>query len=114
MRSYIPLVNCLVLFTLLAVPALPADKPADGKVLYRANCKVCHDKGSPNGEYSPLTLIQDQWTEFFNTKFVNSHKDAKLPDGKKLLDTLNDDLIKSIKKFSIDHAADSEHPQTCS
>ena len=114
MRSYFSFVTCTVALVLLAIPAMPADKTADGKALYKSNCKVCHDKGSPNGEYSPLTLIQDQWSQFYTTKFANSPTDAKLPDGTKLMDALNDDLIKAIRKFCVDHAADSEHPQTCS
>jgi len=110
MRLSISLVTVSLLLVLVSVPTMAAD----GKALYRENCKVCHDKGSKNGEYSPLTLIQDQWTEFFKSKFVNAHKDATLPDGKKLLEKLSEDEIKTIRKFAIDHAADSEHPQTCS
>jgi len=93
--------------------AVAADK-ADGKALYRDNCKVCHDKGSKNGEYSPLTLIQDQWKSFFKEKFDASHKNAILPNGKRLMDGLSPAELKALQKFAIDHAADSEHPQTCS
>lgn len=91
-----------------------ADKPADGKTLFRNNCKVCHDKGSKNGTYTPMTLTQDQWRRFFNTKFPASHKTVMHPqEGKKLMEVLTPEQIKSIQRFAIDHAADSEQPATC-
>lgn len=91
-----------------------ADKPADGKTLFRNNCKVCHDKGSKNGTYTPMTLTQEQWRRFFNTKFPQSHKTLSHPQGgKKLMETLTPEQIKSIQRFAIDHAADSEQPATC-
>ncbi len=86
----------------------------DGKALYRANCKVCHDKGSPNKQYTPMTLTQDQWRHFFSTKLVPSHKGAVMPgSGKKLLESLTPEQLKAIQRFAIDHAADSEQPATC-
>ncbi len=48
----------ITIFTLASVAGCLAE---DGKTLYRANCKVCHDKGSPNKQYTPMTLTQDQW-----------------------------------------------------
>lgn len=107
----------VAIFALLVVAATAAsgDKTLDGKVLYKQNCRVCHEKGSPHGEYSPLTLIQDQWRAFFKDKLVKTHQDVVLPDqpGKKLLEVLTPEQIKAIQKFAVDHAADSEHPQTC-
>jgi hypothetical protein len=46
---------------------------------------------------------------------VESHQDVEAPDdsGKKLLEVLDEDMIKQIRKFAIDHAADSESPMTC-
>ncbi len=85
----------------------------DGKALYRENCKVCHDKGSPNGQYSPMTLVQDQWKTFFSTKLVPSHKAVLTKDGKSVLDAISPEQMKAIEKFCIDHAADSEQPATC-
>ena len=85
-----------------------------GKVLYRNTCKPCHGPNSPNGEYSPLTLIQDQWDRFFDKKLVKTHADVEVPGqpGTKLLD-LDPEIINKIRKFSVDHAADSESPMTC-
>ncbi len=91
------------------------DKKENGKDLYKIDCKVCHEKGSPNGEYTPMSLTQDQWKKFFDTKLATSHKDVILQSqNKKLLEALSAEQISKIKKFCIDHAADSEQPQTCS
>lgn len=91
------------------------EKKETGKDLYKLNCKVCHEKNSPNGEYTPMTLTQDQWKKFFETKLAATHKDAVLKsENKKLLEFLSTEQMSKIKKFCIDHAADSEQPQTCS
>jgi len=95
--------------------ALPAGaQKLDGKELYRNDCRVCHDKGSPNGQYSPLTLTQDQWKKFFEVKLLPSHKTVVHPKtGKTLFEQLTPEELKAIQKFAIDHAADSEQPATC-
>ncbi len=101
---------------LLLIPTflLAADKPRDGKTLYRNNCKVCHEKGSPNKQYTPMTLTQDQWRRFFNSQLIPAHKSAVHPQtGKKLLESLTPEQMKAIQRFCIDHAADSEQPATC-
>ena len=86
----------------------------NGKELYRNNCKVCHDKGSPHGQYTPMSMAQSQWRSFFATKLASSHKATVHPKtGKKLLESLTPDEIKAIQRFAIDHAADSEQPATC-
>lgn len=86
-----------------------------GKDLFKQNCRVCHEKDSPNGEYSPLSLTQDQWRAFFKNKFEARHKDLILErEKKKLLEFLTTKQIEVIQKYCVDHAADSEQPQTCS
>ena len=91
------------------------NKDLTPKELYKQNCRVCHEKESPNGEYSPLSLTQDQWKAFFKNKFNEKHKDVVLKsENKKLLEYLTTKNIETIKKYCVDHAADSEQPQTCS
>ena len=103
-----------LLATAAAVGVAAADKPTDGKSLYRNNCKTCHDKGSKNGVYTPMTLTQDQWRSFYSTKLVPAHKSAvDQKTGKKVLELLTPEQIKAIQRFCIDHAADSEQPATC-
>lgn len=95
--------------------SLDDNKKTSGKDLCKINCKVCHEKDSPNGEYTPMTLTEDQWKKFFETKIAATHKDAVLKsENKKLLEFLTPEQVSKIKKFCIDHAADSEQPQTCS
>lgn len=107
----------LLTFAMLAVGlAAWADnnKSLDGKSLYRNNCKVCHDKGSTNKQYTPMTLTQDQWRKFYSTKLIPAHKSVVEPkSGKKLLELLSPDQLKAIQRFCVDHAADSEQPATC-
>lgn len=95
--------------------AWAADKAPDGKALFREYCKPCHGPDSPNGEVTPMSLIQEQWERFFKEKFVPSH--GKLADpkgsGKQLLEVLSPELLEKLKKFAIEHAADAEHPMTC-
>jgi len=95
--------------------ATAKDKKPDGRTLYKEYCKVCHTAESANGEYTPMTLIQDQWEEFFEDNYVSSHKDVTDTHhgGKKVLEEITPEMLKQIKKFAVDHAADSEHPMTC-
>ena len=98
----------------LAGTQTAAAQNLNGKELYRNNCKVCHDKGSPNGQYTPMTLTQDQWRKVFTVKLVPAHKNALNPkSGGKVLEELTPDQMKAIQKFAVDHAADSEQPATC-
>ena len=98
----------------LAAAGSAAAQNLNGKELYRNNCKVCHDKGSVNGQYTPMTLTQDQWRSFFKTKLTPMHKNALHPNGAgRLLELLTPEQLKAIQRFAIDHAADSEQPATC-
>jgi mono/diheme cytochrome c family protein len=105
---------------LFAVAALArtgsaAEKEMSGQQLYKAYCKTCHGPNSPSGEYTPMTLIQDQWTRFFEKKYAGTH--AELADthhdGKKISEVVTPEMLEKIRKFAVDHAADSEHPMTC-
>ena len=94
-----------------------ADKPKkmDGKELFKTHCKVCHTEDSKAGEYTPMSLIMDQWDEFFDETFVETHKAVPCPkdETKMVTDKFDKDMIKKLRKFCVDHAADSEQPMTC-
>jgi len=98
-----------------AASAASGEKEATGQELYKAYCKPCHLTGSKSGEYTPMTLIQDQWERFFDKKFVPSHKSVvdEGHGGGKVPDVITPEMLKKIKKFAVDHAADSESPATC-
>ncbi|HPF71369.1 MAG TPA: c-type cytochrome [Candidatus Krumholzibacteria bacterium] len=113
-------ITLLLLATCL--PALAADEAAptplsemSGKDLYKNVCKQCHGADAKAGEYTPITLIQEQWEEFFDGILVETHKDLTCPkdESRKLLEVLDKDMIQKIREFCVDHAADSEQPMTC-
>src|SRR6266540_1595798 len=109
-------VLCLLALALFAMSgSTTTAQSKSGKDLYKQNCRVCHEKGSPSGEFSPMSLTQDQWKNFFKNKLVPAHKQVSLPGmNQKLLELLTPEQLKAIEKFAVDHAADSEQPQTCS
>ncbi len=146
----LPLLFAALLMTLTAgltyagdkAPSQAKDEAArlakmSGKELYKTRCKVCHLPDSDAGEYTPMSLIMDQWEDFFANEFVKTHQDvactmkmngkkntctwekvsgegSHCPQGAKMVpDMFNKDMLKKIKKFCVDHAADSEQPMTC-
>ena len=90
-------------------------KKLKGADLYKEYCKPCHLPESLNGEYTPMTLIQDQWETFFEEKYEPAHKTVvdEKHDGKTVTDAISEETLKVLKKWVVDHAADSEHPMTC-
>jgi cytochrome c553 len=92
-----------------------AGKKAAGQDLYKEHCKPCHTADSEHGEYTPMSLIQDQWTRFFDEKYKPSHEKVLDPkhDNKPVTETISDEDLATLKAWTIDHAADSEHPMTC-
>jgi len=113
-RLYSLFIAVLLAGLSLAAAGSASAQSLNGKELYRNNCKVCHDKGSPQGQYTPMTLTQDQWRGFFKLKLIPAHKTAVHPKtGVRLLEMLTPDQLKAIQRFAIDHAADSEQPATC-
>ncbi|HTR64791.1 MAG TPA: c-type cytochrome [Terriglobales bacterium] len=102
-----------ILGMLLLGAGQAAAQNLNGKELYRNNCKTCHDAGSPYRQYTPMTLTQEQWRIFFQKKLVHAHQNAVHPKTGEKFKMLSPEQIKSIQRFVIDHAADSEQPATC-
>ena len=122
MKRIVPLL--VAVFVALGSTAVAQDgdatealKELEPKDLYKQECKACHGPDSEWGEYSPMDLIQEQWEEFFDEDLVETHGElqtASEDDGDtKLLDLLDEDLLKILRDFCVDHAADSEQPMTC-
>ena len=115
MRKVITTAICSLGLLLMVGSGIASAEEVDGMDLYKANCKVCHAADSPSGEYTPMSLIKVQWERFFKRKYEKKHADLEFPDkgGKKVLEVITPEMLETIKAFSIDHAADSEHPMTC-
>ncbi|MCP4896522.1 MAG: hypothetical protein GY906_06055 [bacterium] len=112
------LTTAILLIGMLALSvgnvAIAKKKKLNGQDLFKEYCKPCHDVDSENGEYTPMTLIQDQWERFFDEKYAETHESVTLTghDGS-ITDEITPEMLKAIKKFAVDHAADSESPMTC-
>jgi hypothetical protein len=120
-RSTLRAVLALVILAMLVGASVAGDEPVkeikkmDGKELFKTQCKVCHTEDSKAGEYTPMSLIMDQWDEFFDESFAETHKEVPSLDDKETMvpDMFDKDMIKKLRKFCVDHAADSEQPMTC-
>ena len=105
----------IAVFALSLANVATAAKKPKGNDLFKEYCKPCHEADSENGEYTPMSLIQDQWERFFEKKYVDSHSGVMDPnhENKPVTEAITEEQLEMIKKFSIDHAADSEQPMTC-
>ena len=95
--------------------ATAAKKKIKGQELYKDFCNPCHEDDSDNCEYTTMSLIQDLWETFLDEDFAEAHADVTDPnhDGAKVVDVLTEEEFEALKKWTIDHAADSEQPMTC-
>ena len=59
------------------------EKKIDGKDLFKNHCKMCHSKDAVAGEYTPMTLIGEQWEEFFDELWVETHGKVTCPKDEK-------------------------------
>ena len=105
----------LALLALVAGGAFAEEKTEklDGKTLYKDMCKVCHGEDSDAGEYTPMYLIIEQWERFFDEDYTETHAEAAYEDGTMVMEAITPEMLKEIREFCIDGAADSEHPMTC-
>jgi len=93
----------------LSTSALAEDsKGSDkqGKFLFRSKCKECHWPEEEGGDVTPMTYTQAQWKSFFARNKHERKKDVwtEMFTPAELLD---------IKTYLINHASDSEQPETC-
>lgn len=59
------------LTNVIGIVRLCSHRVCEGK--YKEACKPCHAENSPNGEYSPRTLIQDRWQRLYDENYAEAH-----------------------------------------
>jgi hypothetical protein len=98
----------LAALTLSTVAFAEEKKGSDkqGKFLFRSKCKECLWPVEVGGDVTPITYTQDQWKGFFDRYKHKRKKDVwhEVFTPAELLD---------IKTYLINHASDSEQPETC-
>lgn len=98
---------CLALLTATCMFfAMPPAFSADGRELTRGKCKACHAEGSRAGTVTPLSKTQKQWERFFD----KGQHEKKAPGVWK---GISPGELEQIRRYLIEHAADSPHPETC-
>ncbi|MEP5763770.1 MAG: hypothetical protein ABJ308_04220 [Halieaceae bacterium] len=105
-----------VALTLMLSPLASAETSVEeAQRLYREHCRHCHTDGSEAGKYNPTTLIQAQWIRFFDRKYEREHRkviDTRFGD-RPVTEVISPEELEKIRRFAVDHAADTEQPMTC-
>lgn len=114
-RSYGLAACTLGVCSLLASAAMAETQVEEAQRLFREDCRICHDNGSANGEYTPMSLIQSQWERFFDRKYERSHRKVidEARGGVPVTEAISAENLEKIRQFAIDHAADTDQPMTC-
>ncbi|MFH1842880.1 MAG: cytochrome c [bacterium] len=76
-----------------------------GKYWFKKTCKGCHGADGDGGEVTPVSKTIRQWERYFR-KGVHYGEET-------LGDTFDVEQIIHIRTFLIEHAADSDQPETC-
>jgi cytochrome c5 len=109
------IVASLVMSATWSVAVAAESSVEEAQRLFREHCRHCHDDGSENGKYTPMTLIQAQWERFFDRKYERKHRkviDDKF-GGVPVTEAISPEDLEKIREFAIDHAADTDQPMTC-
>lgn len=75
-----------------------------GKYYFKKSCKECHGEDGDGGEVTPISKTIKQWERYFKKDKHGEKKLSKEFDAEQLI---------HIKTFLINHAADSDQPETC-
>ena len=92
----------LVFFVLLGlVVHSPGLSLTDGETLFDMKCGKCHARGNATA-FGPVKYASVQWERFFKRNKHGRKKDIS--------QEVSEEEIKQIKKYLVDHAADSDRP----
>ena len=102
--------GCSLLNLVFNVPAFTAEgtkKGSDkkGKYWFKKSCKGCHGKKGDGGEVTPISKTIKQWERYFKKGI---HQEEEPLEG-----TFDAEQLIHIRHFLINHAADSDQPETC-
>jgi len=81
--------------------------PAKGKEAF-GTCRKCHD-GSKATSMSPSSKTKKQWERYFENDFEKLKK--KMPEWDSW--GYSNEFLENVYRYSVDHALDSDKPQTC-
>lgn len=84
-----------------------AGDPAKGKVSFGV-CRKCHD-GSKATNLSPSSKTKKQWGRYFENDFEKLKK--KMPEWDSWGYT--NEFLEDVHRYAVEHALDSDKPQTC-
>ena len=111
MRSWVTLIilfTAIVFVVSAVIPqdALTAEKgnARKGKYFFKKVCKECHGTNGVGKELTPMSKTSKQWEDFF---VQGEHAD------KSMADLVEEKNVIHVKTFLINHAADSDQPETC-
>ncbi len=96
----IRLFTALLFIIIMAMMLYAGD---DGRALFVSKCGQCHKSGGTAPAFSPTLYASTQWDRFFARD-----KHAKKKD---LSSIIKQGELESIKKYLVDHAADSSQPE---
>ncbi|HHC25622.1 MAG TPA: cytochrome c [Desulfobacterales bacterium] len=96
----------LVLFVFLMILGVLFCRPGshaaeDGEALFNSKCGKCHTNGK-SPVFAPVKYASSQWERFFKR---NKHERKK-----DISEEVSEEEADAIKKYLIDHAADSDRP----
>lgn len=86
-----------------------------GKYYFKKQCKSCHGKDGDGGEVTPMSKTIKQWERYFGKDIHYTLKNdaGEVTKKEMLLEVVEEEPLIHIKTFLINHAADSDQPETC-
>ena len=93
--------SCAVVFIVGIHTVL--SRASDGKDVFVKKCGSCHRSGGEAPVFAPTKYASSQWDRFFAR---NKHKRKK-----DISSVLSEADLNAVKKYLIDHAADSDQPE---
>lgn len=103
---FMALLCCAAFLSTSLIMAEAQGDDKKGKAYFKESCKSCHAKDGEGGEVSPLNKTMSQWERYFK-KGTHNNKTEKLED------VVPVDQLIHIETFLVNHAADSDQPETC-